>query len=193
MDGPLSFSSTCDPTCDPQTSLLEGMARSRARSCQQTVHSSFHCLVTVLLLGQNMRSRSTNLYLQHFPFCLVMTSSLGQSPRSRLPICISNIASFGRQSLLMILLFIVLSYSDLSTYGNLGTFLVRLAIVLSLRKALIGLVYKPVTILFPHHSILLFTHTCCLLTWRGRRHYTNTSYLFIHTLSSFCFFDLSLD
>ena len=43
----------------------------------------------------------------------------------------------------MILLFIVLSYSDPSTYDNLGTFLVCLAIVLSLRKAPIELVYKP--------------------------------------------------
>ena len=42
-----------------------------------------------------------------------------------------------------ILLLIVWSYSDPSTYDNLGTFLVHLAIVLSLRKALIGLVYKP--------------------------------------------------
>ena len=50
-----------------------------------------------------------------------------------------------------------------------------------------------VTILFPHHSILLFIHTRCLLTWRGRHLYTNTSYLFICTLSSFCFFDLSMD
>ena len=50
-----------------------------------------------------------------------------------------------------------------------------------------------VTILFPHRSILLFTHTRCLLTWRGRRHYTNTSILFIRTTSSFCFFDLSMD
>ena len=50
-----------------------------------------------------------------------------------------------------------------------------------------------VTVLFPHRSILLFIHTRCLLTWRGRRHYTNTSYLFICTLSSFCFFDLSMD
>ena len=33
MDGPLSFSSTHDPACNPQTSLLEGMAWSRARSC----------------------------------------------------------------------------------------------------------------------------------------------------------------
>ena len=50
-----------------------------------------------------------------------------------------------------------------------------------------------VTILFPHRSTLLFTHTRCLLTWRGRRRYINTSYLFIHTLSSFCFFNLSMD
>ena len=52
---------------------------------------------------------------------------------------------------------------------------------------------KGVTVLFPHHSILLFFHTRCLLTWRGRRLYTNTSYLFIRTYSSFCFFDLSTD
>ena len=42
----------------------------------------------------------------------------------------------------MILLLIVLSYSDPSPYDNLGTFLVHLTIVLSLRKAPIGLVYK---------------------------------------------------
>ena len=42
-----------------------------------------------------------------------------------------------------ILLLIVWLYSDPSTYDNLGTFLVRLAIVLSLRKAPMGLVYKP--------------------------------------------------
>ena len=50
-----------------------------------------------------------------------------------------------------------------------------------------------VTILFPYHSVLLFIHTHCLLTWRGRRRYTNTSFLFIRTSSSFCFFDLSMD
>ena len=50
-----------------------------------------------------------------------------------------------------------------------------------------------VTVLFPHRSVLLFFHTHCLLTWRGRRLYTNTSYLFIRTNSSFCFFDLSTD
>ena len=51
-----------------------------------------------------------------------------------------------------------------------------------------------VMILFPYRSILLFTHTRRLLTWRGRRHsYINTSYLLICTLSSFCFLDLSMD
>ena len=43
----------------------------------------------------------------------------------------------------MILLFIVSSYSNPSPYDNLGTILVHLTIVLSLRKAPIGLVYKP--------------------------------------------------
>ena len=43
----------------------------------------------------------------------------------------------------MILLLIVSSYSNPSTYGNLGTFLVCPLIVLSLRKAPIELVYKP--------------------------------------------------
>ena len=52
---------------------------------------------------------------------------------------------------------------------------------------------RPVTVLFPHRSILLFFHTRCLLTWRGRRIYTNTAYLFLRTASSFCFFDLSMD
>ena len=57
-----------------------------------------------------------------------------------------------------------------------------------------GLVREGVMILFPHRSILLITHTCHLLAWRGRCHsYINTSYLFIRTLSSFCFFDLSMD
>ena len=50
-----------------------------------------------------------------------------------------------------------------------------------------------VTVLFPHHSILLFFHTRCLLTWRGRCLYTYTSYLFIRTNYSFCFFNLSTD
>ena len=50
-----------------------------------------------------------------------------------------------------------------------------------------------VTVLFPYHSVLLFFHTQCLLTWRGRRLYTNTAYLFFRTASSFCFFDLSMD
>ena len=70
-DEHLSFSSTHDPAYNPQTSLLEGTAWSDTRSCQQTVHFSFHCLVTILLLGQNMRSRSAELYLWHFPFVLL--------------------------------------------------------------------------------------------------------------------------
>ena len=72
-----------------------------------------------------------------------MTSSLGQSLRSRLSIYISNVSSFSGQSLLTILLFIVLLYSDPSPYDNLSPFLAHLAIVLSLRKSPIGLVYKP--------------------------------------------------
>ena len=72
-----------------------------------------------------------------------MTSPLGQSLRSRWPIYISDVSSFSGQWLLMILLLIVSLYSNPFPYGNLGTFLVRLAIVLPLRKAPIGLVYKP--------------------------------------------------
>ena len=69
--------------------------------------------------------------------------------------------------------------------------LALIALVLQLSAVLDAMT---VTILFPHHSIVLFTHTCRLLTWRGRHHsYINTSYLFIHTLSSFCFLDLSMD
>ena len=50
----------------------------------------------------------------------------------------------------MILLLIVLSYSDPSPYDNLGTFQVCLTIVLSPRKAPMGLVYKPAYIfLYP--------------------------------------------
>ena len=41
----------------------------------QTVHFSFHYLVTVLFLGQNMRSRSADLYLRHFPFQWTITSN----------------------------------------------------------------------------------------------------------------------
>ena len=48
----------------------------------------------------------------------------------------------------MILLFIVLSFSKPSTYSNLSIFLVCLLIILSLRKAPIGLVYKTVHV-FP--------------------------------------------
>ena len=95
------------------------------------------------LLGQNTRSISLI-----FPLWLAMTSSLGQSPRYWLPIYISDVSSFGAQSLLTILLLVVSSYSNPSTYGNMGTFLAHLSIVLSLRKAPIGLVYRPVYV-FP--------------------------------------------
>ena len=47
---------------------------------------------------------------------------------------------------------------------------------------------------FPHCSVLLFIHSRCLCTWRGRSYsYINMSYLLVCTLSSFCFFDLSMD
>ena len=49
----------------------------------------------------------------------------------------------GEQYCFSILLFIVSPFSLLSTTSYLGTFLVHLAIVLSLRKAPSGLVYKP--------------------------------------------------
>ena len=139
-DGPLSFSSTHDPAYNPLTGLLEGTAWSHTRSCQQTVHFSYHYLAMILFLDRT-RDLDLPIYISDFPLGLAITSSLGQSPRSRLPIYISNVSSFGRQSLLMILLFIVSLYSNPSTYDNLGTFLVRLAIVLSLRKAPIGLAY----------------------------------------------------
>ena len=65
---PYPFPPTCDPTYNLQTSLPEGTAQSHARSCQWTVHFSFHCLVTILFPGQYTTSRSANLYLRHFPF-----------------------------------------------------------------------------------------------------------------------------
>ena len=68
-------------------------------------------------LRQNPRYRSTNLYLWHFLFWQTITSS-NTSPYS-------------------ILIFPTLPLS------NLGTFIVCLTIVLSPRKAPIGLVYKP--------------------------------------------------
>ena len=88
------------------------------------VHFSFHNLVRTSFLGQNLRSRSADLYLPCFPFQQTITSN-NTSPYS-----------------------IILFHP--STYSNLGIFLVCLPIVLSLRKAPIGLVYKPVHVsLFP--------------------------------------------
>ena len=78
-----------------------------------------------------------------FPLYLLMTSFPGQNGDLDLPIYISDISSFSGQSLLTILLLIVSSFSKPSTYSSMGTFLVHLFIVLSLRKAPIGLVYKP--------------------------------------------------
>ena len=72
-----------------------------------------------------------------------------------------------------------------------GTFHTACALVRDLPPGSQGA--TSVTVLFPHHSVLLFFHTQCLRTWRGRRLYTNTAYLFIHSTSSFCFFDLSMD
>ena len=138
-NGPLSFSSTCDPTYNPLTSLLEGMAWSHTRSCQRTVHFSSHYLVTTLFLGQNMRSISPECPL----FILLWLPFLDRAWDIDLTTYISDVSSFSGQSLLTILLLKVLSYSNLSTISHLGPFLVHLFIVLSLRKAPTRLVYKP--------------------------------------------------
>ena len=83
-------------------------------------------------------------------FHRVTTLFLGQNWDLDLPIYISYTSPLSEQLLLMILLLIVSSPFHLSTYSNLGTFLVCLSIVLSLRKAPIGLVYKPACVsLFP--------------------------------------------
>ena len=50
-----------------------------------------------------------------------------------------------------------------------------------------------VTILFPHHSILLITHSRRTLTWRGSSHFLNTAYLLVRSLSTFSLVDLSSD
>ena len=104
-----------NPACDPHASLLEGTAWSHTRSCQQTVHFSFHLLVTVLSLGQNTRSRSDDLYLRRFPFHLVITSSLGQSLRSRSDNLYLWCFPFRWTIPFPILLLIVWLYSDTST------------------------------------------------------------------------------
>ena len=52
-----------------------------------------------------------------------------------------------------------------------------------------------VTIHFPYRSILLITHSCHLLTWRGRdsAHFLNTIYLLVHSSSTFSLVSPSLD
>ena len=69
-----------------------------------------------------------------------------------------------------------------------GAFLSERTIVRQTRKV-------SVTILFPHHSILLIVHSCRLLTWRGRGSalFLNTAYLLVRNLSTFSLVDLSLD
>ena len=76
------------------------------------------------------------------PITLSRFSFLDRTRDLDLLIYISNLSPLSRQSLLTILLFIVSSFSKPSTYSNLGTFLVCHSIVLSLRKAPIGLVYS---------------------------------------------------
>ena len=67
-----------------------------------------------------------------------------------------------------------------------------------------GLVIEPgaqlykggnVTILFPYRSILLIIHFRHLLTWRGRdsAHFLNTTYLLVHSFSTFSLVSLSSD
>ena len=81
---------------------------------------------------------------------LIYISDIFPSDEQSLPMILllivsstSHVSPFGKQSLLTILLLIVSSFSKPSTNSNLGTFLVHLSIVPSLRKAPIGLVYKP--------------------------------------------------
>ena len=115
----------------PSSASLRRLAWSRTRSC----HSLFTSLSIILLqppsLDKNPRSRSADLYLCCFPFKQTITSN--------------------NTSLYSIVLF------QPSTYSNLGTFLVHLSIVLSLRKAPFGLEYKPAHVsLFPLASSALY-------------------------------------
>ena len=83
----------------------------------------------------------------HFSFHnLVTTSFLGQSPRSRSPI----IPHLEDNTTSPMLLFITWLFSTFLLIASICTFLIHLSIVLSLRKAPIGLVYKPAHVsLFP--------------------------------------------
>ena len=89
------------------------------------------------------RSRSDNLYLQSFPFSPYYDFlSWTELEDIDLPIYIRYFP-FWRTIPFPIPLLMVWLYSDTSTLSSQGTFLVCLPIVLSLRKAPIGLVYKP--------------------------------------------------
>ena len=81
------------------------------------VRFSFHRLVMTSFLGQNLRSRSANLYL-HYPLF-----------RQTIP---SNNTSF----------YSIVTF-HLPFIARIGTFLIYSPIVLPFRKAPIGLVYKP--------------------------------------------------
>ena len=98
---------------------------------------------------------------------LVATSFLGQNPRSRspmFPLLVNNTTS-------PMLLLIAWLFSTLPLIANIGTFLVHLSIVLSLRKAPIGPVYKPAHVsLFPlassmHHLPSNLVSTLGLPVW----------------------------
>ena len=94
----------------------------------------------------------------HFSFhYLVMILFLDRIQDLDLLIYISDISPLSGQSLLTILLFIVSSFSTLPLIASIGTFLVRPPIVLSLKKAPIGLVYKLTYVsLFPLASSALY-------------------------------------
>ena len=94
----------------------------------------------------------------HFSFhYLVMILFLDRIQDLDLLIYISDISPLSGQSLLTILLFIVSSFSTLPLIASIGTFLVRPPIVLSLKKAPIGLVYKLTYVsLFPLASFALY-------------------------------------
>ena len=118
------------------------MAWSCTRSCHRQFTFTFHYLVTILL--DRVQDLDLTIYISDVsPFILLWLPLLDRAWDLDLLIYISDVSSLSGQSLLMILLFIVLSYSNPSTYCNLGTFLVCPPIVLSLRKVPIGPVYKP--------------------------------------------------
>ena len=93
----------------------------------------------------------------YLSFTLSQLSFLDRTWDLDLLIYISDVSPLSGQSLLTILLLIVSSFSEPSTYSNLGIFLVCLTIVLLLRKVPIGLVYKSIHVsLFPLASSVLY-------------------------------------